>query len=294
MKDPGPILILGESGLLGEALRGELSRRRRDYLAPTLGELDLARGGDVAAYLERHRPGAVINAAAFTDVVRAELPECLGEVMRVNRDGPGWLASACARLGLPLIQVSTDFVFDGRKGAPYAEDDAVAPLQIYGRSKLDGERVVLEEHPAALVARTSTLFGPGRRSRPHYVDAVLGQAARGGRLGLVRLPVSSPAYAPDLSEALLRLLESGARGVVHVANAGACSRLELAREAIHLAGYEDRVDVFERPEAPGGPARPAYSVLDLARYRALIGESPRTWREALAEYVAQRRAGERP
>jgi dTDP-4-dehydrorhamnose reductase len=294
MKTARPILIIGEAGLLGEALRGELARRRRPHTVPSLAELDLGREKSITDCLDRSRPGAVINAAAFTDVARAELPEHLDEVMRVNRDGPGWLAAACARAGLPLIHVSTDYVFDGRKAAPYREDDPVAPLQVYGCSKLAGERAVLEACPGALVARTSTLFGPGIRSRPHYVDAVLGQAERGGPLSLVRLPVSSPTYAPDLAKALLRLLDVETRGIVNVANSGACSRLELAREAIRLAGYEERVELSERPESPGGPARPAYSALDLTRYAGLAGEPPRAWQEALADYVALRSAVESP
>ena len=294
MKTARPILIIGELGLLGEALRGELERRSQRHLVPPLADLDLTREESVTAYFDRWKPGAVINAAAFTDVARAELPEHFDEVMRVNRDGPRWLASVCARHDLPLIQVSTDYVFDGRKTAPYREDDRVAPLQVYGRSKLEGERAVLAAHEAALVARTSTLFGPGRRARPHYVDAVLRQAERGGPLSLVRLPVSSPTYAPDLATALLRLLAVGARGIVNVANRGACSRFELAREAIRLAGYEGRVTLTERPESPDGPGRPAYSVLDLTRYTRLSGEPTRTWQDALAEFVALRLAARKP
>jgi dTDP-4-dehydrorhamnose reductase len=288
METEKPILIIGESGLLGEALRAELVRRQRPHRVPPLSELDLTREGSIAACLDRSRPAAVINAAAFTDVARAELPQHLDEVMLVNRDGPGWLATACARRGLPLVQVSTDYVFDGRKTAPYREEDPVGPLQAYGRSKLEGERAVMAAHPGALIARTSTLFGPGQRSRPHYVEAVLRQAERGGKLGLVRLPVSSPTYAPDLALALLRLLEAGAEGVVHVANRGFCSRFELASEAIRLAGYAERVELSERPESGSGPARPDYSALDLTRYARLTGAPPRSWQEALAEFIAQR------
>lgn len=294
MEAARPVLVIGELGLLGEALRRELERRHQAHLVPTLAELDLTREESVAEYVDRRKPGAVVNAAAFTDVARAELPEHHDEVMRVNRDGPGWLASVCARHDLPLVHVSTDYVFDGRKTAPYREDDPVAPLQVYGRSKLEGERAVLAMHEAALVTRTSTLFGPGRRSRPHYVDAVLRQAERGGAISLVRLPVSSPTYAPDLAAALLRLLAVGARGVVNVVNRGACSRFELAREAIRLAGYESRVTLTERSESPDGPGRPAYSVLDLTRYTRLTGAPMRTWQDALAEFVAFRLVRRKP
>jgi dTDP-4-dehydrorhamnose reductase len=285
MSEAGPLLVIGGSGLLGEALTAELRDAGRSFLAPARERIDLAREGELERYVDDCRPSALINAAAFTDVARAELAECLPEVTLLNLDAPRRMARACVRLGIPLVHVSTDYVFDGAKGNPYVEDDAVSPLQVYGRSKLDGENAVREIYPAAVVVRTSTLFGPGRRARPHYIDAVLRKASGGGRLELVRLPVSSPTYAPDLALAILRLLESGAEGTVHVANGGSCSRMELATEAIRLAGPGFRVEVGERAEDGDGPARPAYSVLDGSRYAELTGRSMRSWSEALAAYI---------
>ena len=168
----------------------------------------------------------------------------------------------------------------------------MAPFQPWGRSTLEGEQSLHEAHPGALVVRTSTLFGPGRRSRPHYVDAVLRQARAKKRLELVRLPVSSPSYTPDLAEALLRLLDVEAAGVVHVVNRGACTRIEFAQEAMRLAGPAYAAEVVERSDTPGGPARPAYSVLDVGRFGRLTGTSPRSWQAALAEYLQENPPGE--
>jgi dTDP-4-dehydrorhamnose reductase len=140
-----------------------------------------------------------------------------------------------------------------------------------------------------LIARVSTLFGPGRGSRPHYVDAVLRQAERSDRLEVVRLPVSSPSYAPDLARALLKLLQVGASGVVHVVNDGQCSRLELARETIRLAEPGRRVEVRERPAPADALARPDFSVLDTSLLAKLIGARLRPWGEALREYVEEGR-----
>jgi dTDP-4-dehydrorhamnose reductase len=281
----GPLLIIGGSGLLGEALTTELSTAGQRFLAPARGQLDLAREGELERYIDDQRPSALINAAAFTDVARAELPESLPEVSLLNLLAPRRMAQACARLHIPFVHISTDYVFDGAKSSPYREDDAVSPLQVYGRSKLDGENAVRETCPAAVVVRTSTLFGPGRRARPHYIDAVLRKASCGGQLDLVRLPISSPTYAPDLALAILRLLDAGAKGTVHVSNAGSCSRMELAVEAIRLAGPAFRVNVGERAESAEGPARPSYSVLDGSRYIKLTGRSMRSWSEALAAYI---------
>jgi len=286
MAERGAVLVIGESGLLGEALKVELRRSGRPFLAPPLGLVDLAREGELEAYCDEQRPAALINAAAYTDVARAEDAACLPEVMLLNVQAPRRMADLCSRRDIPLLHVSTDYVFDGSKGEPYREDDAVSPLQVYGSSKLEGEQAVLAAHPSALVVRTSTLFGPGRRERPHYVDAVLRRARERGELELVRPPVSSPTYTPDLALAMLRLLEAGATGVAHVVNQGACSRMEFALEAIRLAGLADRVKVDERPEPAGGPARPPYSVLDGQHYSELTGRTMRSWNEALAAYIS--------
>jgi dTDP-4-dehydrorhamnose reductase len=288
MSGSGSILVLGGSGLLGEALRSELAARGRQAHAPGRDALDLADDRSIENWFDGETVSAVINAAAYTDVTRAEIPSERAEVLRLNRDAPAKLAELCGRRGIDLVFVSTDFVFDGASRQPYDEGDTPAPLQLYGLSKLEGERAVLDAHPGALIVRTSTLYGPGRRGRPHYVDAILDQAAHRDRIEVVRTPVSSPTYTPDLARALVELLEVRAVGVVHVVNGGACSRLELARETVRLAGAGDRVVVAERTESHEGPRRPTYSVLDSSRYIELCGSALRSWQLALADYVSSR------
>jgi len=288
MARSGPILVLGGSGLLGEALQAELVERGRKFHAPGRDTLDLADDRSIESWFDDERVSAVINAAAYTDVTRAELPGESEAVFRLNRDAPATLARVCRRQGIAMVFVSTDFVFDGASRQPYGERSSPAPLQVYGRSKLEGERAVLGAHPDALIVRTSTLYGPGRRGRPHYVDAILGQAARRDRIEVVLRPVSSPTYTPDLARALIELLEVGATGLVHVVNDGACSRLDLAREIVRLAGAAGRVIVAERPEPREGPRRPAFSVLDTTRFVELTGMTLRSWQRALADYVAFR------
>ena len=289
MSESQPIVIVGADGMLGRALLERLEQSGRPALAPPLSEFDLTRSEGVEAWLIDAGPAAVINAAAYTDVGGCELPENQGEVYAVNRDGPGSLARACQAQSVPLIHVSTDYVFDGKSESAYREDDPVAPLQVYGQSKWEGELAVIEACPGALIVRTSTLYGPGLRPRPHYVDAILAQARKLDRLQVVRLPVSSPTFAPDLAAGILHLLEAGTRGRVHVVNEGGCSRLELARATVRFAGLAQRVEVEERPEAPGGLKRPDYSVLDTGRYRECTGKSMRGWEAALEDYVESRR-----
>lgn len=288
MAESEPIVVLGGSGLLGEALRAELAQRGRAFRAPGREILDLAQDHSIASWFDDEPAAVVINAAAYTDVSRAELPGEREAVFRLNRDAPAAVARICRDRGIAMIFLSTDFVFDGLSRQPYGEQHPAAPLQIYGRSKLAGEQAVLEAHPDALIVRTSTLFGPGRRGRPHYVDAILDQAAKRDRIEVVRSPLSSPTYTPDLARALVDLLDVGAGGRVHVVNDGACSRLELARETVRLAGAADRVVVAERPESAAGPRRPVYSVLDTSRFVELTGSALRSWKQALADYVAAR------
>lgn len=279
----GRIVIVGATGQVGLALRRRLDREKRAYVALGPRELDLT-APNVSEQITKLEPAAVINAAAWTDVRAAEQAVNRQLVWEVNCHGPRRLAEGCAATGVPLIQISTDYVFDGRATDPYKEVDATNPLQAYGASKLDGEREVARVYPAALIARTSTVYGDRPAGPRHYVDAILAQAREHGALEVVRLPVSAPSYTPDIADALVSLLDVGAQGLVHVVNAGAASRLELAREAVRLAGFD--IEVGERPEPPDDLERPDYSVLDTSRYRELTGRSMRPWQEALNDYVA--------
>ncbi len=279
------MLVLGGSGLLGEALVTELASRGVACFAPPRRDLDLASAPALGSALDSFAPDAVVNAAAFTDVARAETPDAREEVWGVNRDGPATLAALCRGRDIPLMHFSTDYVFDGSKGAPYDEEDAPTPLQTYGRSKLEGERAVLDAGGRVLVIRTSNLFGPGSHRRPVFVDTVLRLGRQMPILGLAEASVASPTYTRDLARASVDLLESEASGVVHVANDGACSRLALARAVLEEVGLAGIVEVRAEAGAPGTPPRPPFSALAVARAAAILGRSMRSWREALAEYL---------
>jgi dTDP-4-dehydrorhamnose reductase len=285
MASSGPILVVGNDGQLGTALRALLASAERAFEAPSRDRLDLTRLEAVAPAIEGAVPSAVINAAAFTDVNAAELPGRREEVDLLNRDAPREIAVACRRLGIPLIHVSTDYVFDGTLRRPYREDDPPSPLQVYGLSKLEGERAVLDAMPDAAVLRTSTVFGASDSGRSNYVKAVMRQAREKGAFDVVRLPVSSPTYAVDLAAAILELVDARATGVIHCVNSGSCSRLELAREIAEIARPGGGEAVGERPEPEGGLARPPYSVLDTSRLEEWIGRPMRNWREAVRAYV---------
>jgi len=279
----GALLLLGGTGQLGQALIRQLRAAGRSHAAPARDEVDLLESRRAVDWIERHAPAVVVYAAAYNDVARAELPGERREVFGLNRDTPTSLCAACRLAGGRFVFVSTDFVFDGESSRAYREDDTPRPIQIYGRSKLEGEHGVREADPRALIVRTSTLFGPGKRRRPNYVDSILAQARSREQIEVVGPPVACPTYTEDLAHALLRLIDGGAAGLFHVVNSGQCSRLDLAREAVRRAGL--RTTVNEREATGDGPRRPAFSALDTAKYTAWAGQPLRSWQDALADHV---------
>jgi dTDP-4-dehydrorhamnose reductase len=277
------VLVTGASGMLGSDLVFLLTAAGYDVLARPRAELDIADPGQVSRSLRELRPEVVVNCAAFTKVDDCETDP---QAFEVNAEGVANLADACGHVGAQLVQVSTDFVFDGAKLAPYAEDDPVHPLSAYGRTKRAGEEEALRL-PGSLVVRSSWLFG---RSGWNFVEAILKQVDAGkSRLSVVIDQIGRPTATTDLSEALLALLEAGASGVYHFANRGDVTWNEFAREILWLAGRSDIAVDPTTAEALARPAkRPAYSVLDTTRYERLAGRPIRHFRDPLAEYLARR------
>ncbi|HEY7412489.1 MAG TPA: dTDP-4-dehydrorhamnose reductase [Vicinamibacteria bacterium] len=277
-------LVTGAAGQLGQALVAHLGARcawsgGRDAL-------DVTDPRAVARLVTEVAPDVVVNASAYNAVDAAETD--VAAAMAVNALGPRHLAEACRAAGAVLVHVSTDYVFDGRRREPYGEDDATRPLSVYGTSKLAGELLVAASDAAHLIVRTSGVFGRGgsRSKGGSFVERVVARAAAGEPLRVVDDQVFAPTYAPDLARALVSLVESGARGLFHVAGGGIASWHELATAALSAAGVAAAVERIAS-EALAAPAeRPAYSVLDTGRYRALGLPPLRHWREALAEMLA--------
>jgi dTDP-4-dehydrorhamnose reductase len=278
-------LVLGAGGMLGRAVSAVLEEEYPGTVSATRAEADVTDRFRLEAEIERLRPDVVINCAAYTDVDGSEIDR--DNARRVNSEGAGYAALAAAAAGAKIIHVSTDFVFDGRHREPYTEDEAPAPISEYGRTKLEGERRVAAANADHLIVRTSWLYGAGRRN---FVDAIRSRAANGGVLRVVDDQYGSPTYAPDLADALVRLMARGATGLVHFANAGVCSRLEMAREILAAGGHGGcRLEAITTAEAGRIAVRPAYSALDTSRYERLTGRSPRPWQAALREYLGTER-----
>jgi dTDP-4-dehydrorhamnose reductase len=223
-EDQRPLLITGATGTLGEAFRRMCELRALNYRLVCRADMDIADPGSVRAMLQAANPWGVINTAGYVRVDEAEndAPRCFRE----NTEGPTCLAAACAERELPLLNFSSDLVFDGTASRPYVESDLTNPLNVYGRSKTEMEKQVKRVWPGALIVRTSAFFGPW--DEYNFVTCTLRSLQNG-------LPVSadsslvSPTYLPDLVNACLDLLIDGESGLWHLANDGMITWLDLAR-----------------------------------------------------------------
>ncbi len=278
------ILVTGGAGQLGTALVRELTGRAILFpVGPT--HFDLRDAAAVGDGIRRLRPEVIVHTAAFTEVDRAE--SAVEEATAVNDRGTAHVAVAAAAVGATLVYLSTDYVFDGTKGAPYVEEDPPRPLSVYGRTKLAGEHHA-RGVPSHVIVRTQGLFGRKGRS---FAASILAAAEAGRAISVVEDVTTGVTYADDLAKALRLLIEEGAQGTYHVANTGAVVWADFARAVLDEAGRPEVPVARITASATGRPAtRPAYSVLDCSRYAATVGEPLPPWRDALRRFVRDRAA----
>jgi dTDP-4-dehydrorhamnose reductase len=272
------LLITGGSGQLARAL---LATSDDAWQARALdaATLDITRTDAVRDLLAALRPTVLINCAALTDTARCEREPTLAA--EVNAAAPGRLAALCRDAGVYFIHISTNEVFDGQARTPYVEDAPAVPLNAYGASKRDGEKRVLAENPAALVVRTTWLYGHGQRN---FVAKVLRWASEQQTLRLVSDEVATPTACTSLAAVLWRLLALRPAGVLHATDAGQASRLSWGREILRLAGLDpERAQPALLADFPGALAKPHYSVLSLQRLGEFVSVAP--WQEALSAFM---------
>jgi dTDP-4-dehydrorhamnose reductase len=244
-------------------------------------DLDITDRKSVKDLLGQARPAAVINAAAWVDVDAAEIEP--DRAFEVNASGPRYLAEACREIGALLVQVSSDYVFDGEKtSGAYDENDRPNPVNAYGASKRAAENAVQEETDRFCIARTASLYArPGSRARGgNFVLSVLEAAARGETLTVVDDIVMSPTSCSDLAPALWRLVLEGGSGMFHLANQGSCSWHALAEKIAALAGLQADIVPIKAAARKRRARIPARSALATVRDITL-----RPWEEALREFV---------
>ena len=279
-------LVTGRDGLVGRELRAALAGRPRAVVGGgDLPGLDVRFRGLLVHRALRFRPDWIVNLAAWTEVDACEADE--PRALLANGRGAGNAAAAARASGARLLQVSTDYVFDGSASSPRTERAPVRPLSAYGRSKRAGEVEAAALLPPGrlLVVRGQSLYGSGRKSFP---DAILRAAAAKPEVPVVTDQVVAPTWARDFAGILVGLMERGASGLYHASAAGSCTWNEFARAVLEESGGEPSRITATPGAARGRPApRPARSVFDLGRLERAAGLRPRGWREQLREYLAE-------
>jgi dTDP-4-dehydrorhamnose reductase len=286
----GPILVTGGTGQVATCL----AEQGQDVLRVGRPDFDFDAPEAITPLLERLQPRLVVNAAAYTAVDKAESePEAAA---RANAGGPGLIAAWCAQAGVPLIHISTDYVFDGAKGAPYLETDTPNPIGIYGATKREGERIVLGLHPQAIILRTSWVYAAQGKN---FVRTMLGAARKTDRLRVVADQIGCPTDAHDLAAAILAIaariaaggMQPGYAGITHAAGSGFTSWHGLACEVFAAAGPLGHTVPIVEPIAtadwPTPVSRPADSRLDCTRLASIFGLRLPEWQSSVHRTVAR-------
>ncbi|HEY3055928.1 MAG TPA: dTDP-4-dehydrorhamnose reductase [Thermoanaerobaculia bacterium] len=279
-------LITGAGGMVATDLQHELEARGEDVVAVRKSDLDITDASGVIEFVRDARPSVVVNCAAYTKVDDAEANE--GVATAINGSAVEFLASAANRISALMIHLSTDFVFDGAKRAPYEVTDPTAPLSAYGRSKLVGERAATQAKKH-LIVRSSWLFGVHGHN---FVEAIRNQIKKGTNpLRVVSDQRGRPTYTPHLAQAIIRLAQNEhARGIVHYADEHECTWYDFARAIVEELGASATVVPVPTADFPRPATRPQYSVLSTERYERLTGVQPESWRDGLHEYLSLRPA----
>lgn len=270
------IFITGGNGQLGRAMARTFADAE-NYLGRH--ETEDVTHPNIIQTIRGFKPDVIVHAAAMTDVDACELKP--DQAFLVNEQGTRHVAQAAKRVGALMVYVSTDYVFDGTKESPYLETDPANPINVYGRSKLAGERATLEAADRWLIVRTSWVYGEGRKN---FVTNILEWAKTQPVLRLVKDKVGSPTYAKDLASAIKHLAQISATGIYHVSGEGRCTWVEYGQEILKIAGIEKEIVpiLFEELKRPA--KRPSYSVLKNAQLNK-TGFAMRSWKPALREFL---------
>ena len=280
------ILLTGGDGQLGQALQQQLRQSPWQLISLNRQQLDITNQAAVASALRQHQPQWVINAAAYTQVDRAEQQP--GLAMAINTQGAGHLATAAQQYGAAIVQLSTDYVFDGTKAGGYRESDKPNPINSYGRSKLAGEEAVAAANPRHLILRTAWAFG---FQGDNFATRLLRLAQQTASLPMVTTQKGSPTPYPQLAEAICRMLQHPTPqwGIYHYAGAPATNRIDFARrillygQACGLIAQCPELIPVDAQQFPQAAARPANSVLNCHKIAQNFAIMPADWQAALAQ-----------
>jgi len=278
------LLITGANGQLGTGMQKAFLDSNYEVIPLGKTDLDITNRGQIKQVLANRQPQIIINCAAYNKVEMAE--EDAAEAFTQNTLGPYWLAKEARSVGAILVHVSTDYVFDGEK-EKYKEVDCPNPLNVYGESKLAGERLTLMVNPNNYVIRTSWLFGPSMDDKSqNFVMTLLSRAKENFEIRVVNDQRGCPTYAPDLAMKIRELLEKGASGgIYHITSSSPCAWYDFAKKILELAGVSVKVTPITTEESGTKVRRPRSSVLENKKLEDLNIPVLRHWSEALTDYL---------
>ena len=277
------ILITGCNGQLGNEMQLlEKADQKNTYFNTDVAELDITDIEAIEHFVEENKIDGIVNCAAYTAVDKAEANENLCQ--RLNAEAPAFLAQAIEKQGGWMIQISTDYVFDGTQHTPYTEDDETCPNSVYGRTKLVGEFNVLKLCQRTMVIRTAWLYSTFGNN---FVKTMLRLGREKQQLGVIFDQIGTPTYARDLARAIMVAIEQGIKpGIYHFTNEGVCSWYDFTKAIHRLAGITTcHVRPLHTSEYPTAAQRPHYSVLDKTKIKDAYGIEIPHWEESLAECV---------
>ena len=279
------VLLTGSNGQLGRELTRQLEKKKIDHVGYDIPEFDVTDKEKIAAIIAKEQPTVIINCGALTNVDGCETQRDLA--MAINAVGPKYLAEIARDQDMVLVQVSTDYVFDGagiiKNGElrPYQETDPVDPKTVYGESKAAGEKAVAETTPKHFIVRTAWIYGDGN----NFVKTMLGLAAKHPQLTVVNDQVGSPTSTVDLAAAIIDLIETDHYGIYHGTCEGQCSWYDFALEIFRLSGIDIPVAAVTSEQFVRPAPRPKYSVLENKALNDLKMNNFRPWQLSLAEYL---------
>ncbi len=276
--DKGAIAILGGKGMLGTDLAAECERHGYRYSVHDLPDFDITDANMLQSIIEVS--SVVVNCAAYTNVDRAESEEQLA--YRINGEAVGRLGGLAARKGVYILHISTDFVFDGTLDRPYRESDKPNPVSAYGRTKLAGERLLLESGCRHCIMRVQWTYG---RAGDNFVKKILARAAQGGPLKVVDDQVGSPTATTEAAAAICSLIEKRAEGLFHFAASGYASRFDVARFIIEKRKLNIEVQPCRTSDFISPARRPLNSRFDCDKITSVLGQPASDWRLPLGNFV---------
>ena len=279
------ILITGCNGQLGNEIQLlQAQYAQHTWLNTDVNELDITDKAAIERFVEANEIDGIVNCAAYTAVDKAESDPQLAR--KLNADAPAFLSEAVAKRGGWMVQVSTDYVFNGTKHTPYVETDEPCPNSVYGQTKLEGEQAVSKLCPNAMIIRTAWLYSEFGNN---FVKTMIRLGREREQLGVIFDQVGTPTYAHDLATAIMTAIDKGIKpGVYHFSNEGVTSWYDFTKSIHRLAGINTcQVSPLHTAEYPTPASRPAYSVLDKTKIKAAYGIEIPHWEESLAKCIAK-------